>query len=220
MIVVLLASATLVAQSRDPSSPGPGGRQASGIVNPPLSPRNASYAIDARLDPAARSITGSETIIWRNVTTKPAAELQFHLYWNAWKNTRSTFLREAALTAPIDRPEQDFARLEVTSIKRLPASSGSGPATPLDLTSAKRFIAPDDGNADDETVMAVPLPEPHRRHRELLLHRAVVPQAGRLRGTGLELPPVPFEHRVFLRLRRVRRASHGARQLACRRNGC
>ena len=160
MIVVLLASATLVAQSRDPSSPGPGGRQASGIVNPPLSPRNASYAIDARLDPAARSITGSETIIWRNVTTKPAAELQFHLYWNAWKNTRSTFLREAALTAPIDRPEQDFARLEVTSIKRLPASSGSGPATPLDLTSAKRFIAPDDGNADDEAVMAVPLPEP------------------------------------------------------------
>jgi hypothetical protein len=29
-----------------------------------------------------------------------------------------------------------------------------------DLTAAAHYIAPDDGNADDETVMAVPLPQP------------------------------------------------------------
>ena len=34
----------------------------------PLSPRNANYTIAARLDPATRTITGSETIIWRNIT--------------------------------------------------------------------------------------------------------------------------------------------------------
>jgi len=65
-----------------------------GSLNPPRSPRNADYTITARLDPATRTITGTEVITWRNVTTKPAADLQFHLYWNAWKNPRSTFMRE------------------------------------------------------------------------------------------------------------------------------
>ncbi len=50
--------------------------------------------------------------------------------------------------------------MEVTSIKLLRASQSSRAEAPLDLTSAKRFVAPDDGNPDDETVMAVPLPEP------------------------------------------------------------
>src|SRR5882672_7548270 len=68
-----------------------------GALTPPLSPRNASYTITARLDPATRTITGSEVITWRNITAAPATDLQFHLYWNAWKNARSTFMRERAL---------------------------------------------------------------------------------------------------------------------------
>src|SRR5881397_2633830 len=32
-----------------------------------LSARNASYTIAARLDPATRTITGSEVITWRNI---------------------------------------------------------------------------------------------------------------------------------------------------------
>src|SRR5207248_10040428 len=31
---------------------------------------------------------------------------------------------------------------------------------PTDLTALKHFTAPDDGNPDDETVLAVPLPQP------------------------------------------------------------
>ena len=50
----------------------------SGVLTPPLSPRNASYTITARLDPATRIITGSETIAWRNITSRPAVDLQFH----------------------------------------------------------------------------------------------------------------------------------------------
>ena len=72
-------------------------RRSPGVLTPPLSPRNASYTITARLDPATRIITGSETIAWRNITSRPAVDLQFHLYWNAWKNKRSTFMRERAL---------------------------------------------------------------------------------------------------------------------------
>ena len=51
----------------------------------------------------------------------------------------------------------------------------------------------------------------HGLGRRLLLHRAVVPQAGRARGRRLEHAPVSCGHRVLLRLRRLRRPPHPAR---------
>jgi len=150
-IQCLSAGAILVASTAS------GQPAVTGAISPPLSPRNANYVIDAQLQPPARTITGKEQITWRNITTKPASELQFHLYWNAWKNTRSTWLREASLGAARNLPnprDEDWGRLDVSSIA-LMAGDGS---VASDLTASKHFIAPDDGNADDETVMAVPLP--------------------------------------------------------------
>jgi hypothetical protein len=123
-----------------------------GAITPPLSPRNANYTITARLDPPTRTITASETITWRNITSRPATELQFHLYWNAWRNDRSTFMRELALagSSDDDRTEGDWARIDVTSIR----------IGGVDRTAARRFIAPDDDNQDDQTVMAIGLPQP------------------------------------------------------------
>ena len=125
---------------------------ATGVLDPPRSPRNANYTITARLDPATRTISGSETIAWRNITSAPATDLQFHLYWNAWKNTRSTFMRERALGGENDRGRRpdEWAHIDVTSI-----TVGGA-----DRTASKRFIAPDDENPSDETVMSVPLATP------------------------------------------------------------
>jgi len=126
-----------------------------GSVNPPLSPRNASYSIDARLDPGTRTITGSEVIAWRNITTRAVTELQFHLYWNAWRDLRSTWLREATLAGnKYNRRPDEWARTDVTSISLL-----APPRAPVDLSAKVRFISPDDGNADDRTVMALSLPD-------------------------------------------------------------
>src|SRR5262252_7069774 len=108
-----------------------------GALEPPRSPRNASYTINARLEPASRTITASEAIAWRNITSKPATELQLHLYWNAWKNTRSTYMRESALAGfgddPPRRPDE-WSRIDVSSI-----TVGG-----VDRTASRRFIAPDD----------------------------------------------------------------------------
>jgi hypothetical protein len=121
-----------------------------GVITPPLSPRNANYTIDARLDAATRTITGSEIIRWRNITNRTVTDLQFHLYWNAWRNGRTTFMRERALgREPETRPVDDWSRIDVTSVQ---VDGGT------DLTGSIRFIAPDDGNPDDQTVMAVGLP--------------------------------------------------------------
>ena len=117
------------------------------------SPRNASYDIDVRLDHAARTLRGRETIRWRNISAKPTSELQFHLYWNAWRNADSTWLRERRMARTYTAPRPDgWGAIDVSAV-RLREPSGST----RDLTAATRFIAPDEGNALDRTVMAVPL---------------------------------------------------------------
>jgi aminopeptidase N len=115
------------------------------------SPRNASYDIDVRLDHPARTLTGRETIRWRNLASSPAAELQFHLYWNAWRDLESTFMRERQLAAGF-KPPRDDAWGSVNVMKITVGGT--------DLSAQQRFVAPDDGNTADRTVMALPLPQP------------------------------------------------------------
>jgi hypothetical protein len=123
------------------------------------SPRNASYSIDVRLDAQARKLTARETLVWTNITNAPATELQFHLYYNAWRNHDSTWMREHRLTTLWGqvgaRRTDDFAAIDISSIR---LTGGAIAAT--DLTSDMRFLAPDDGNADDRTVVSVALPAP------------------------------------------------------------
>jgi len=138
-----------------PAAPG----AATGQTNPaaaPLSARNATYAITARLDPRSRSLTGDELLTWRNPAAVPATTLRFHLYYNAWRNSRSSWLRERLLAASdrslVERPAEDWGWIDITSLRLIDGG------TPLDLTSELRFVAPDDGNQDDRTVVEVPLP--------------------------------------------------------------
>jgi hypothetical protein len=121
------------------------------------SPRNASYAISVRLDPGSRTLTGDELLTWRNTSRATAATLQFHLYYNAWRNSRSTWMRERAARSPelARRPESDWGWTDLTGLRVIPRGG-----TPLDMLSRARFIAPDDGNADDRTVLEVPLDRP------------------------------------------------------------
>ena len=121
----------------------------------PRSPRNASYAITARLDPKSRTISGDEILTWRNTSNVPASTLRFHLYYNAWRNTGSTFMRERRLTnRPMteDHALSDWSAIDITTIRIIGIAGAAG-----DLTKDLRFIAPDDGNADDRTVAEVPL---------------------------------------------------------------
>jgi hypothetical protein len=127
-------------------------------AEPVLSERIANYQIEVKLDVAQKMLEGTEIISWRNVHRVPASELRFHLYWNAWKDERSSWLREDRLRErPRGRPRgpRDSAWCEVTSIHLL---ADDGRET--NLTAAMRFDAPDDGNPDDQTVLVVPLPAP------------------------------------------------------------
>ena len=148
--IALLAIATVSAQ---PPAAAPQTNPAAAGTAAARSARNANYRITARLDAANRTITGEQTISWRNISSRAASTLQFHLYYNAWRDTESTWMREEALAAgapaearPEDQSSIDLAALTVTRSGRT-----------ADLFSRLRFIAPDDGNPHDRTVVEAPL---------------------------------------------------------------
>ena len=86
-----------------------------------VSRRNANYSIDVELDPSSRTLQGREVLTWRNISTQPATELQFHLYYNAWTNSRSTWMREHAGAAfgrnLADPYPGDWGWIDVTAIR-------------------------------------------------------------------------------------------------------
>ena len=153
LLVTVLTLAAGVPQGPPQPALRPAPRSTAAAATPQRSPGNANYRIAARLDPKARTITGDETLTWRNISANATSTLQFHLYYNAWRDADSTWLRESALSgegrAEIDA--EDAGSIDVSSLRMI----RNGAET--DLTAAIRFIAPDDGNAKDRTVIEVAL---------------------------------------------------------------
>jgi hypothetical protein len=112
----------------------------------------ADYDMSVRLDPERKTLDGRQRIVWRNPAPEPVGELWFHLYLNAFRNSKSTFFVESGGQLRSDRMPQDgWGWVSVTSIRR---------ADGVDLAPGATFEHPDDDNADDRTVWRVPLPEP------------------------------------------------------------
>jgi hypothetical protein len=155
LVAALGVHAQSPAPQRTPVSEAPAGEPTT--AEPARSPRNASYRITARLDPATRTITGEEVITWRNIASSPAPSLQFHLYYNAWRNDDSTWMRGRLLagnTALANRPEADRGSIDITAMRVTRGGLQS------DILADLRFIAPDDGNEQDRTVVEAPLEMP------------------------------------------------------------
>lgn len=118
-----------------------------------LTPPIASYKISCRLDEARKTVEGTELLTWKNTTAHPAATLRFHLYLNAFRNNRSTFLRESA-GRHRDVAFRQSGGWGSISMSRMTDENGT------DLLADIRYLAPDDGNTDDRTVAEIPLPRP------------------------------------------------------------
>jgi hypothetical protein len=52
-------------------------------------------SMNATYEPSTQLIQGVERIRWRNTSSAPVAELQFHLYLDAFADNRSTFVTES-----------------------------------------------------------------------------------------------------------------------------
>ncbi|MCI4355458.1 MAG: M1 family peptidase, partial [Thermoplasmata archaeon] len=132
----------------------------------PVSPPVVEYTIQASLDPVTHTVEGEERLIWRNPSGDAVSELRFHLYLNAFKNNRSTFVRESGGQLRGDRvgeKPQDWGWIDVSSL-----TTDAG----VDLKPSLRFIQPDGNDPSDETVLLVPLATPVAPHGEITLEIA------------------------------------------------
>ena len=120
------------------------------IFPQPLSPRIANYNIGVRYDPVSDTLVGHDTLTWHNRSSDIIHNLEFHLYLNAFRNSRSTFMRESGgMNRSLSIDKEGWGYTNITDIK---LSTGE------DLTHAYQFIHPDDDNADDKTVADLSLP--------------------------------------------------------------
>ncbi len=126
------------------------------VLPPGVSARTANYDIDVTLEPSTRTLTGTELITWHNQGSIAAYSIRLHLYWNAFRNTNSTWLKQRQLVG--DKPfaaaaADDFGYTNVTKITIVNADGSDG----ADLMKDFRFISPDDQNTDDRSLAAASL---------------------------------------------------------------
>jgi hypothetical protein len=110
------------------------------------------YRIKANLSPGEKIVYGEEVLAWLNTGDNPVSELHFHLYLNAFKNNRSTFMKESGGQHRGFAVDKD--RWGYIDVSRIGIKDGA------DLTPTMAYIQPDDQNPEDQTVMKVLLPEP------------------------------------------------------------
>lgn len=119
------------------------------------SDRVANYVIEARLNPSEKIIDGDMSLTWKNYSNDTIRELQFHMYLNAFKNSKSTFFREAkdngAARSFGETYPDSWGYIDIVSLK---IKNGAV------LTDSQKFIQPDDNNKDDQTVASYALKDP------------------------------------------------------------
>jgi len=121
----------------------------------PMSERVVHYEIDAKYDAATHTIDATEVLTYHNLTGQALDHFPFHLYQNAFQ-PKATFVRDSKLMGSRDTgyakwEDKFYGSEDIKSIELV----GQG-----DLTSQLQYIAPDDGNKDDKTVVDLHVPKP------------------------------------------------------------
>ena len=121
----------------------------------PMSERVVHYEIDARYDAAKHIVDATEVLTYHNLTGQALDHFPFHLYQNAFQ-PNATFVRDSKLMGSRDTgytkwEAKDYGSEDIKSIEVV----GQG-----DLTRNLHYIAPDDGNKDDKTVVDLPISKP------------------------------------------------------------
>ncbi|HAD10974.1 MAG TPA: peptidase M1, partial [Saprospirales bacterium] len=118
-----------------------------------LSARPANYEIHVTLDHENRMLYATQTIYFANQSPEPVKNLRMYLYFNAFKNTESTFLKGTTqiFGQPFGhRTAEQWGWVDIQKITR-----GT-----FDLTTQTRFVQPDDQNPQDQSVLEVMLDKP------------------------------------------------------------
>ena len=124
-------------------------------LEPALSPRIANYIIKGELDHIKHQLRGTEEILWINTSPDTIQEVRLYMYINAFKDLNSTFLKD--LNGNVfgqDLTSWSDDRFGWLNLDKIIDEQGN------DLTEMQRYIQPDDQNAQDQSVVQIPLIQP------------------------------------------------------------
>ncbi|NGZ85237.1 M1 family metallopeptidase [Duganella sp. SAP-35] len=135
-----------------PSAPDAWGGIRSG-TEATLSDRVVSYRIAATLDPVKHTVTGKQTLTWRNRSAQSAGSVYLHLYLNAFEGENSTFAterraRKGGFRTGVATGDGEWGYIELRGVTQ------GGARVPW------RFVHPDGGPDTDHTVVRLDLPIP------------------------------------------------------------
>lgn len=121
----------------------------------PMSQRIVHYEINAKYNPMNHTVDANEVLTYHNLTGQPLDHFPFHLYQNAFQ-PNATFVRDAKLMGSRDTgyatwEDKYYGSEYIKSMEVV----GQG-----DLTQKLQFVAPDDNNKDDKTVVDLHLVKP------------------------------------------------------------
>ena len=121
----------------------------------PLSQRVVHYEIEAKYDAAKHSVDATEVLTYHNLTGQALDHFPFHLYQNAFQ-PKATFVRDAKIMGTRDTgydkwEDKYYGSEDIKSIEVVDQG---------DVTQNLQYIAPDDGNKDDKTVVDLHIPKP------------------------------------------------------------
>ncbi len=128
----------------------------------PLSPRTSSYNIQLKLDTDQKKVYAQQKVTFKNPSSDTIWTLPFHMYYNAFKNNKTTF-NTGYSAIPRAIPEDEIKNgiwgwIEVKEIK-----DSKGNSLTFD------YVQPDNLNKDDHTVLDVKLVEPVLPYDEVSL---------------------------------------------------
>lgn len=118
-----------------------------------LSERVSNYDIQLRLDEDSKQIHAEQVLVFNNPSADTIWTMQFHMYYNAWKNNRTNFMTGSS-RAPRDKASEEIERCEWSWIEVTEAKDTLGNALEM------HYIQPDDDNTNDQTVLEIRLKTP------------------------------------------------------------
>ncbi|MGH1339426.1 MAG: M1 family metallopeptidase [Aureispira sp.] len=120
-----------------------------------LSPRTANYNIDLVLDTTQKQVQATQVLTFNNPSGDTIWTMPFHLYYNAFKNNKTLFMRNGGRVF-ISKSQEDLeaGNWPYIHVKQVRTATGILPADSI------QFIYPDVANPDDHTVLEIRLVEP------------------------------------------------------------
>ena len=118
-----------------------------------LSDRVVDYSIDASLDPVKHTVTGKQTLRWRNRSAQPVCSIYLHMYLNGFEGPGSTFMTEQRASSSGFRSNVATKDGEYGFIRLDKVQQGGAAAT-------WTFVQPDNGPKTDRSVVRIDLPQP------------------------------------------------------------